>query len=126
MTGKIINHSEEKIFFQSCFVIYKLIFVVKIITILLVLLAIPLSLSAQYNNHLVIDSICTYRWSSITNEWVIDFRRTFLYDASGNCTEEIQYNQDYTLNILIAQVRHIRTYDQNKNLTELITYYWNT
>ena len=100
--------------------------VMKKIYLLILLATFSINLLCQQDSEIVRDSTYSYIWDTITNDWVIDWRRVNTYDANGNLTEVIDYGWDSETNNWVGDERNVWAYDANGNLTERITYKWDS
>ncbi len=65
----------------------------KKIYLILLLATLTLNLFSQQDNVIVLDSIYSYNWDEIANDWAATDRKLYSYDASGNRIEEVRYDE---------------------------------
>ena len=83
----------------------------KKIYLLLLLATFSLNLFCQQSDTIVLDSTYSYRWDTVTSDWVFYDYYLFSYDASGNQTRMIVYSESDQWGVYYS--RRDYTYDAN-------------
>ena len=95
------------------------------IYLLFLLATFSLNLFCQQDKVIACDSTYSYKWDTVTNDWVLDYRRVYSYDSNGKILDYIEYNWDSDTNDWLEYIRFVQNYD-SYGLAWQDWYMWNT